>query len=246
MLDVDAATAQFRVWDCAASLPSPATPASAAAAALPATAPAAAACAAVDHGVWPPLASHGQAVWLGGTLGDALLLFDSASGAYEAWPLRRVAGRTLPRPGTRALASGTWPRLVGRTLVHAGGSTLVALDPSSGSFELLLLDSSAFLLPAAPKTSAELSSPPPVPYGKLASGSLGQPTTASAADVSAASPSGSPPPSRPCAFSYHAPTYLGDDLLLSVEPASGQYCMLRLAREETGIAQSSIARWRQS
>ena len=251
VLDVDVETSQFRVWECARAVPPPATPALDAAAAviaaagekLPAVATAVAAtavdaalpCVAVDHGVWPPLSAHAQAVWLGPTLDDALLLFDDVSGHYEAWPLRRLKPRTMPRPGQRALAGGTWSRLIGRTLVHAGGSTLLALEPSTGRYELLLLDSSAFLAPAKPRLANE--PPPTISYGQLASGTLGNPTTAAAADVGlrpqpSAAAAAAPIPPRPCAFAYHSPSYLGDDLLVSIDPASGSYCMLRLSREK--------------
>ena len=256
LLDVDVSTSQFRVWDCLEAVPPAPTPASAAAAAAasstdppPNPAPdaatvdgtsgadAATACVAVDHGVWPPLSSHSQAVWLGPTLSDTLLLFDGVTGRYEVWPLRTTRERTMPRPGQRALAAGTWASLIGHTLVHAGGSTLIVLDASTGSFEIVLVDSTSFVEPPTPRGSTD--APPTITYGRLAAGTLGSPTVASAADVgrrlAGASPSAAaamPLPSRPCALSYHAPTYLGDDLLLSVEPSSGAYCILRLAREK--------------
>ena len=159
----------------------------------------------------------------------------------------------MPRPGQQPLAVGTWPELAGRQLVYAGGSTLLAMDATSGTYQLLLLDSTAFVQPAK-RGSAD--APPTVAYGVLASGTLGDPTIASAADLgertssrggggsgrhggrgggpflglAAAAASG-----KPCAFSYHAPTYLGDDLLLSIEPSSGAYCVLRLSRERPDL-----------
>ena len=218
ILDVDVDTSEFRVWQCdKAVVAKPSLDALAMnAGSLP--------CETIDHGVWLPLKAHGQALWLGKTLGDVLLLFDSTTGGYQAWPLRQGTGRTLPRPGQQPLAVGTWPSLIGWTLVYAGGSTLVALDPTSGNYEVLLLDSSAFQPPLTPRKSSEAA--PTLPYGKLSSGTLGQPTTA-ASDGSGAD--------RPCAFSYHSPSYLGDDLLLSVEPGSGQYCILHLNREQPSL-----------
>ena len=141
-------------------------------------------CVAIDHGLWAPLASHSQAVWLGDGLGDSLLLFDAVSGAYEVWPLRRLPGRTMPRPGQVALARGVWPALIGRTLVHGGASTLIALAPTSGAFDILLLDSSSLLLPGAAGVAGAAGAieptAPAVSYGRLASGTLGAPTTGAA------------------------------------------------------------------
>jgi hypothetical protein len=74
----DLATSQFRVWQCEAAVPSAAAPSATI------TADGALPCVAVDDGVWPPLSSHGQAVWLGTALGDTLLLFDGVSGARRS------------------------------------------------------------------------------------------------------------------------------------------------------------------
>ena len=229
VLDVDVPTAEFRVWRCQDALPAAGKhdARSGAAAFLHAKAAALpmAPCVAIDHGVWPPLSSHPQAVWLGDSLGDALLLFDETSGEYEAWPLRRLADRVMPRPGQRPLASGTWPALIGHQLVYADSSTLVALHPATGRYQIVLLDSSALLFPVKHSSHTP---PPSLPYGTLASGSLGVQTSAAAATAV--------PEPRPCAFSYHAATYLGDDLLISVEPSSSDYCVLRLSRQDPTVA----------
>jgi len=208
-------------------------------------------CVAIDHGVWPTLSTHMQAVWLGEALGDTLLLFDEASGKYEVWPVRRTKGRTIPRPGQLPLAAGSWPAMVGTTLVHAGGATLLALRPAQGEYELLMIDSTALVLPTTPSLTAP---PPEITCGRLAAGSITAApaftfdTPAAAAPVtdaassantiiaSSAAANNHADTAGPCAFSYHAPTYLGDDLLLSVEPSSGRYCVLRLSRERPQMA----------
>ncbi|KOO29832.1 hypothetical protein Ctob_011283 [Chrysochromulina tobinii] len=135
VLDVDPLTAIFRVWKCDGALPAAILPTVGDAPITPpitTKARPSVPCVAIDNGVWPPLASHEQAVWLGDALGDAVLLFAPLSGAYEVWPVRQIAARVMPRPGQRALAAGVWAELLGCTLHHAGGSTLVALRPNTG------------------------------------------------------------------------------------------------------------------
>ena len=176
--------------------------------------------------------AHGQALWLGKTLGDVLLLFDSTTGGYQAWPLRQGTGRTLPRPGQQPQRCRHVANTHRMDFVYAGGSTLVALRQPAETTRSFF-DSSAFQPPLTPRKSSEAA--PTLPYGKLSSGTLGQPTTA-ASDGSGAD--------RPCAFAYHSPSYLGDDLLLSVEPGSGQYCILHLNRGAAEEPAAARARWR--
>ena len=123
VLDVDTTTSEFRVWACDGAVPPPPPESGASGTSAKKDAGASSAasassvvgrasslpCVAVDHGAWPPLAAHSQAVWLGSSLGDALLLFDPLSGGYEGWPLRRQNGRTMPRPGQQPLAVGHGP-----------------------------------------------------------------------------------------------------------------------------------------
>eukprot|EP00900_Chrysochromulina_parva_P023956 jgi/Chrpa1/6194/Chrysochromulina_OHIO_Genome00017434-RA len=298
VLDVDPLTAIFRVWKCDGALPAAILPTVGDAPITPpitTKARPSVPCVAIDNGVWPPLASHEQAVWLGDALGDAVLLFAPLSGAYEVWPVRQIAARVMPRPGQRALAAGVWAELLGCTLHHAGGSTLVALRPNTGEYSLLLLDSSALvgaravdaapsvatppaaataplrriggfkaaatpLSPSPPPATEDFGSSarplgtpaPPLEYGLLSQGSLADvpavtlddpATAAAAAAAAAAAPSAAAAAAaastaaskRPCAFAYHDATYLGSDLLLSVEPASGRYCVLRLTRERPSL-----------
>jgi hypothetical protein len=298
VLDVDPLTAIFRVWKCDGALPAAILPTVGDAPITPpitTKARPSVPCVAIDNGVWPPLASHEQAVWLGDALGDAVLLFAPLSGAYEVWPVRQIAARVMPRPGQRALAAGVWAELLGCTLHHAGGSTLVALRPNTGEYSLLILDSSALvgaravdaapsvatppaaataplrriggfkaaatpLSPSPPPATEDFGSSarplgtpaPPLEYGLLSQGSLADvpavtlddpATAAAAAAAAAAAPSAAAAAAaastaaskRPCAFAYHDATYLGSDLLLSVEPASGRYCVLRLTRERPSL-----------
>ena len=107
-----------------------------------------------------------------------------------------------------------------------------------------MIDSTALLLPPTPSLSA---SPPQIHCGKLASGSItaapaftfelpADLQAVAAAAPTAAAAAAAAGSAGPCAFSYHEPTYLGDDLLLSVEPSSGRYCVLRLSRGRPQMA----------
>ena len=77
-MDVD--TSEFRVWQCdKAVVAKPSLDALAMnAGSLP--------CETIDHGVWLPLKAHGQALWLGKTLGDVLLLEPQPAGIVISAP----------------------------------------------------------------------------------------------------------------------------------------------------------------
>ena len=208
-------------------------------------------CDAVAVGQWTPLTRFSQLLWLGPLTGgppgvaplDALLLWEPSSAQYEVWRIRRTGRRWLPGAVARPLAAGSWEGLLGYSLVFVGGSnTLLALHPTSGQYEARLLDLGALYssLPAgaAATPGAAMASmaqrvtgvPPPMETGLLASGSLREGHGAA------------PGLGERCAgLGFHQATSLGDDLLLDLDPSTGEYCVLRLSREQLSQQQPLTA-----
>ena len=214
VLDVAPETGEFRLWQChrAAFEPTAAPPALGAAGVEPSDQTLEKVCSVGAHGSWPLLAQYTQAVWLGPTT-DALLLFDAASGRYEAWGLRRADNFWRPRASATALARGAWPALKGRVLVNAGLSTLVAADPKSGDYAFYYFDHSVLT-----KGGGGGGGVGGLMVAEVARGSLGELPRGALAD-------------RCRGFGHHQLTALGDGMLLDLDPASGEYCVLLLSRD---------------
>ena len=214
VLDVAPETGEFRLWQChrAAFEPTAAPPALGAAGVEPSDQTLEKVCSVGAHGSWPLLAQYTQAVWLGPTT-DALLLFDAASGRYEAWGLRRADNFWRPRANATALARGAWPALKGRVLVNAGLSTLVAADPKSGDYAFYYFDHSVLT-----KGGGGGGGVGGLMVAEVARGSLGELPRGALAD-------------RCRGFGHHQLTALGDGMLLDLDPASGEYCVLLLSRD---------------
>ena len=257
VLDVEPASGEFRVWLCRrdeftkpAASAGPRAPgaigAAVAAAArddepLPAPLP----CDAVALGQWPALTLFTQAVWLGPLIGsamwleqknplDALLLWEPTSAKYEVWRLRRTGRRWLPSAVAKPLAAGVWDELTGYSLTFVGSSTLLALHPTTGRYELRMLDRGALIgLGAGGGAARRGGVPPPMETGLLAAGSL--------KELPRLLGSGAGAGGESCAFDFHQATALGDDLLLDLEPTTGEYCVLRLGRDQLAQQQPLTA-----
>jgi hypothetical protein len=124
------------------------------------------------------------------------------------WPhatLNRLRARAFS-----AMRAGVWPELRRHSLVHVGGGMLLAILAEQGEFGLMLLDRSILRQQAAQGGEPHSGRPPRLPpamvTGRFSSDSLANP------------PAGW---EERCSFDLHQLTYLGDDLLIDLEPATG-------------------------